>query len=142
MSGWNRGEILALIGIIIAVFIFVGQEMLRRRSFHFSRDIVIHTPKNKEAIEPVYGEKMPIERNIVGTITGITQKEIRRLGLYVEVSIKTDRWYRQGKCPVEDDGKWKIVGRFGGTTHVIKAELKDVYGVEHKIKEIEVTVVS
>jgi hypothetical protein len=143
MSEWNRGEILALIGIIITVLIFVSQEILRRWSLTLSKDIVIHTPKNKDTLEIVYGEQMPIKRDIVGIITGVTKKEIQRLGLYVEVSITTDICYQQANCPVEDDGKWRVVGsfsRFNGKANIIRAKLKDSYGVEHKIKEIEVTV--
>lgn len=140
MNGWNRGDVLALIGIIIAVLIFIAQEILKGRGFSLSQNVVIEEPRNKEVIEAIYGEKYTIKRKIIGRITGYTQKQIESLGLYVEVFIYTDTWYQQGQSSVQRDKKWMVIGRFGAINHVIKAELKDKHGVVLKKSEIEVIV--
>lgn len=142
MNEWTRGDLIALFGIIVAVLVFVSQEILKRSKRSLARNIIIQTPRNQESTPIMYDENLPIRKDIVGTITGFTQKEIERLGLYVEILVKTDRWYPQGKSMVQADGGWKIVGRFGGTRHIIRAELKDNNGVKYKTKEIEVIVSS
>jgi hypothetical protein len=72
---------------------------------------------------------------------GYGEKEIERLGLFVEVVIKTDQWYPQGCAIVTGDGKWSLKeARFGGSVHIIKAVLKDRHNHEHQSAEIEVTI--
>ena len=140
MSGWSRGDILALVGVIVAVLIFIAQEILKRFGLLLSKNIVIEEPRNKEIIERMYGEGYTIKRKIVGRVTGFTQKEIESLGLYVEIFIHTDIWYQQGQCSVQRDKKWMIVGHFGAVNHIIRVELKDKHEVVLKKTEIEVIV--
>jgi hypothetical protein len=145
MSDWSRGEIIALVGLVVAVISCVAAILaipsLRRLLGFSGKDLWIHTPKNKAEISILHGEHKPIVRTVSGEITGYGEKEIEKLGLFVEVLIKTDQWYPQGSAIVESGGKWTLKeARFGGTGHIIKAVLKDRYNREHQSAEVEVTV--
>jgi hypothetical protein len=145
MNEWSRGDIIALIGLVVAVVSCVAAILaipsLRRLVGLGGKDIWIHTPKNKDEISILHGEHMPIVRTVSGDVTGYSEKEIEKLGLFVEVLIKTDQWYSQGSAKVESDGKWTLKeAHFGGSVHIIKAILKDRHSREYKSAEIEVTV--
>jgi hypothetical protein len=143
MDEWARGDILALIGLMVAVVsclaALAAVPSLWRR--YRPRDLVILEPRNKQEL-PVYaGEHKPIKRPIAGEVIGFSAKEIQRLGLFVEVSIKTDTWYQQGSAPVESNGKWLLrEASFGGSNHIIRALLKDRHKQAHQSAEIEVLV--
>ena len=62
MSEWTRSDIIALIGVIVAVLTFAGEEILRRSKRSRTRDIIIQTPRNHESIPIIHGEKLPIKR--------------------------------------------------------------------------------
>jgi len=143
MNEWTRGDILALIGLIVAIISCVVAILaippLRRLFGLGGKDLWIHTPKNKDNIFMIHGESKPILRPISGQISGYHEREIERLGLFVEVLIKTDKWYPQGNAPVADDGKWTLKdARFGGSVHIIRAILKDRHNREHQSASIEV----
>jgi hypothetical protein len=145
MNEWSRGDIIALIGLVIAVASCTAAILtipgLRRFAGLGKRDLWIHTPRNKDVITILHGEHKPIVRTVGGEVSGYSEKEIERLGLFVDVLIKTDHWYPQGSAKVDSDGKWSLKkARFGGSIHVIKAVLKDRSGREYKSAEIEVTV--
>jgi hypothetical protein len=145
MNEWTRGDIIAVIGLVVAVISCVAAILaipsLRRLVGVGGKDLWIHTPKNKDEISILYGEHQPIVRAVSGEVTGYSEKEIERLGLFVEVLIKTDQWYPQGNARVDGDGKWTLKdARFGGSVHIIKAVLKDRHGREHQSAEIEVMV--
>jgi len=111
MKDWSRGELIALISLIVAIVaclaaISVVPELRRLIGLDNKtkeRDIVIFTPKNKETIARLSGESRTVKRPVVGEVCGYTDQEIERLGLYVEVLIKTDRWYPQGTTVVHSD---------------------------------------
>jgi hypothetical protein len=128
-------------GLIVgAIVLLIEYRFFKNREGRESApEIIIGTPKNKESLTAKYGETKPYKRDIVGEVIGIKLKEIKKLGLYVEVSIKTDTWYLQGASPVHDDSRWKVVGRFGGTRHIVRAELKDSYGHTYAASDIEVS---
>jgi hypothetical protein len=145
MSDWSRGEIIALVGLVVAVTSCVAAILtvpgLRRLLGFSGKDLWINTPKHKAEVSMLHGEHKPIVRTVSGEITGYGEKEIERLGLFVEVLIKTDQWYPQGSAIVESDGKWSLKeARFGGSVHIIKAVLKDRHNREHQSAQIEVTV--
>lgn len=145
MNDWSRGEIISLIGLGLAVISCIAAILAvpnLRKLFGFrGKELWIHTPKNKQQIFIQHGEHKPIVRAISGEIAGYRKSEIERLGLFVEVHIKTDKWYPQGNATVESDGKWTLTDAyFGGTLHVIKAVLKDRYNRELQFATIEVSV--
>jgi hypothetical protein len=145
MNDWSRGDIIALIGLVVAVVSCIAAILAipsLRKLFRFGRkDLWIQTPKNKQRISIQHGEYKPIVRAISGEIAGYRKSEIERLGLFVEVLIKTDKWYPQGDAIVEGDGKWTLTdARFGGSVHIIKAVLKDRYSRELQSASIEVIV--
>ena len=145
MNEWSRGDIIALIGLAVAIMSCVAAILaipsLKRLFGLGGKDLWIHTPKNKDEISILHGERKPIVRPVSGEVTGYSEKEIERLGLFVEVLIKTDRWYPQGNARVDGDGTWTLKeAHFGGSVHLIKAVLKDRHSREHKSAEIEVTV--
>jgi hypothetical protein len=145
MNDWSRGDIIAVTGLVVAVVSCIAAILAipsLRKIFGFGRkDLWIHTPKNKQQISIQHGEHKPIVRAISGEIAGYRKSEIERLGLFVEVLIKTDKWYLQGDAIVESDGKWTLTeARFGGSVHIIKAVLKDRYNRELQSASIEVMV--
>ena len=145
MNDWTRGDIIALIGLAVAVVSCIAAILaipsLRRLLGFGGKDLWIHTPKNKQRISVQHGERKPIVRSISGEVAGYRKAEIERLGLFVEVLIQTDKWYPQGNAPLETDGKWGLSdARFGGSVHIIKAVLKDRHNREHQSASIEVTV--
>jgi|GEM_PF-6816481 hypothetical protein len=145
MNDWTRGDIIALIGLLVAIISCVAAVLAipsLRKLFGLGRkDIWIYTPKNKQEIFISHGEHKPIVRPIAGQVIGYRQTEIERLGLFVEVLIKTDKWYPQGHATVEADGKWTLNdARFGGSVHIIKAVLKDRHNREYQSASIEVAV--
>src|SRR5436853_4082925 len=95
-------------GVVVgAIVLFIEYKFFKnRKGRDIAPDIIIDTPKHKESLAATYGEKKPYQRDIVGEVTGIRPKDIKKLGLYVEVSIKTDTWYQQGTSPVQDDLSW------------------------------------
>ncbi len=145
MNEWSRTDVIGLIGLVVAVVSCAAAVLAipnLRRLFGLSgKDLLIFAPKNKEDIPILWGEHKPIVRPISGEVAGFSEKEIEKLGLFVDILIKTDHWYPQGSTRVESDGKWILKeARFGGSTHIIKAILKDRYSREHKSVEIEVNV--
>jgi hypothetical protein len=145
MNDWTRGDIISLIGLAVAIISCVAAILaipsLRRLIGLRGKELWIYTPKNKEEVSILHGEHKPIVRAVSGEVAGYSEKEIGRLGLFVEVLIKTDEWYPQGHARVEGDGKWMLKdARFGGSVHIIKAILKDRHSREHESAEIEVTV--
>lgn len=146
MNEWSRNDIIALVSLIltfltfaVAVLAFPG---IRKLFSAGEQDLVILTPKNKDEIPIRHGEEKPIVRPVSGRIVGFTRDDIEKLGLFVEILIKTDTWYLQGNTKVEIDGRWTLKeARFGGSTHIIRATLKDQLSHEHKSAEIEVTLV-
>src|ERR1043166_9146976 len=119
MGEWTRRDIIALIGLFVAIIscfaVILAIPSLRRLLGLGGKELWIQTPKNKEEIPILHGEHKPIGRAVSGEIAGYSEKEIERLGLFVEVLIKTDRWYPQGNAGVESDGKWTLRdARFGG----------------------------
>jgi hypothetical protein len=145
MNEWTRTDILGLIGLVVAIVSCVAAVLaipnLRRLVGLIGKDLLIFAPKNKEAIPILWGEHKPIVRPISGEVTGFSGREIEKLGLFVDILIKTDHWYPQGSARVESDGKWMLKeARFGGSVHIIKAVLKDHYSREHKSVEIELNV--
>ena len=145
MNDWSRGDIIALIGLVVAVISCIAAILAipsLRNLFGLGRkDLWIHTPKNKQRIFIQHSEHQPIVRAISGEIAGYRKSEIERLGLFVEVLIKTDKWYPQGNAIVEGDGKWTFLdARFGGSVHIIKAVLKDRFNRELHSASIEVMV--
>jgi hypothetical protein len=145
MNEWTRADILTLIGLIIGIISCVTAILaipnLRRFVGISGKDLLVFAPKNKEEIPILWGELKPIVRPISGEVTGFSEKEIEKLGLFVEVLIKTDHWYPQGNVRVESDGKWMLKeARFGGSVHIIKVVLKDRYGREHRAIEVEASI--
>ncbi len=143
MNEWSRSDLIALIGLVIAVVSCVAAilaipNLLRR---YRAKDILILVPRNKQEISILAGEHRPIVRTVGGEVIGFTRREIEELGLFVEVLIKTDRWYLQGDVPVDTNGKWALKdARFGGFDHIIRAILKDRHSREYQSSEIEVSV--
>lgn len=145
MKEWNRGDIIALAGLAVAAISCVAAILaipsLRRLFGIGGKDIWIQTPKNKERVPILHGEHKPVVRPVSGHVAGYSRKDIERLGLFVEVLIKTDKWYPQGSTSVRRDGEWTLKdARLGGSGHIIKAVLKDRHGREYESAEIEVTV--
>ena len=150
MNDWSRSEVIALISLLIAIATLLAAVLVlpgfRRwigldRSVS-ERDVLIFAPKDGGKLLVLANETRPITRPIAGEVIGYKDKEIERLGLKVEILIKTDQWYPQDTVPVDSDGKWRLNdARFGGTVNTIRATLKDKYSREHKATEIEVTVV-
>jgi len=145
MNDWSRGDIIALIGLVVAVVSCIAAILAipnLRKLFGFDpKDVWIHTPKNKQQISIQHGECKPIVRAISGEVAGYRKTEIEKLGLCIEVLIKTDKWYPQGHAIVESDGKWTLPDAcFGGSVHTIKAVLKDRYHRELHSTSIEVAV--
>ena len=106
-------------------------------------EIRILSPKDGDVIFPSSRETIPAKRPIKGHIIGFTKDDIKRLKLWVEVSIKTDKWYPQGISRVRNDGTWMLrQAYFGGATHIIKATLKDKSGNEIASTTATVTLVS
>lgn len=150
VNDWSRSEVIALIGLFIAfatllaaVLVLPGfRRLLGLERSVTERDVLIYAPKDGAKLFVLANETRPITRTIAGEVIGYKDKEIERLGLKVEILIKTDQWYPQDTVPIDSDGKWKLDdARFGGTVNTIKATLKDKYSREHKSAEIEVTVV-
>ena len=150
MKDWSRSDLIALISLLVAIVacfaaIFVPElrRLIGLDNRAKEKDIVISTPNNRSELARLSGESRTIKRPIVGEVCGYTEQEIERLGLYVEVLIKTDRWYSQGTTGVHSKRKWELKeASFGGVKHIIRATLKDKHEHEHKSTEIEVTVVS
>jgi hypothetical protein len=150
MNDWSRSEVIALISLFIAIATLLAAVLVLpsfRRWIGLDksvseRDVLIFAPKDGGKLLVLANETRPITRPIAGEVIGYKDKEIERLGLKVEILIKTDLWYPQATVPVDSDGKWMLNdARFGGTVNIIRATLKDKYSREHKSTEIEVTVV-
>ncbi|HEX9918091.1 MAG TPA: hypothetical protein VGA87_02925, partial [Pyrinomonadaceae bacterium] len=79
------------------------------------RGILIFAPKDGGKILVLANETRPVIRTVAGEVIGYKEEEIERLGLKVEILIKTDQWYPQDTVPVDGNGKWKLDdARFGG----------------------------
>lgn len=150
INTWSHGDVMFLISLLITILacvaaVLVVPEFRRWIGLDHApahRDILIVTPANKGEIIQHSNEVRPIQRPIAGKIVGYTEDEIERLGLQVEVLIKTDRWYLQGIVPVVSNGKWRLeAGHFGGRVHVIRAILKDKDSRELFSTDIEVTLI-
>ena len=150
MSAWSRSEVLTLISLVV-VFVTCAAALLIVPEFRRwvglekrpnEKDILIFTPRNKGEIIRFSDEATPLKRPVVGKVTGFSEEEIERLGLQVEVLIKTDKWYFQGAVPVLNNGKWKLdEASFGGEKHVVKAILKDKDSRDLVSRDIEVKAV-
>jgi len=106
--------------------------------------IFILNPSDGDEIIVSANESKPIDRTFSGKITGFSKNEIDDLGLLVEILVHTDTWYKQGREPakVQNTGLWAFDHvKLGGTSHIIKAILKDKYSAERaKACEINLTV--
>jgi len=72
------------------------------------------------------GDDFNVVRPIIGNVSGFSSQEIKKMGLYVDISIKTDTWYPQGIAKVQSNGEWVLeVARFAATVHLVKIVLKD-----------------
>jgi hypothetical protein len=138
MGDWSRNEVIALMSLVFAIIACVVAFMIPEIRRWFGLD----SSSTKAKIIKYANEPKTIKRPIMGKISGFTEQEIEKLGLQVEVVIKTDRWYSQDTVPVDYDGEWKLKeASFGGEDHIIKVTLKDRSGREYKSTEIQVTVV-
>jgi hypothetical protein len=99
-------------------------------------------PRRTKRQFPLYMANVSLSSELLAAVLLVTaKKEIERLGLFVEVLVKTDIWYPQENTPVRANGEWTLKdARFGGSTHIIKAVLKDRHRREYESAEIEVTV--
>ena len=99
MNEWSRGEVIALVSLIIAVVacvaaVLVVPDFRRWIGLDHSlveKDLIISTPKHKDIIRRNWDERKLIVRPIVGKVIGFKEEEIERLGLYVEILIETDK---------------------------------------------------
>jgi hypothetical protein len=88
------------------------------------------------------GEGLPAERPVRGNVVGFTREEIQRLGLHVEIFIRTDRWYPQGTSTVRADGSWGLQkAYFAGSIHDVRAVLWDHDGNERGAAMIKVPLI-
>ena len=79
-----------------------------------------------EVIEPYPNEPKTITRPIIGCITGFSSNDIEKDKLVIEVDIKTDQWYPQGKASVEPNGTWAIDHAFfGAVDNLVRVGLYD-----------------
>lgn len=93
--------------------------------------ILILAPSDDEEIIVSANDSKPIDRTFSGKIEGFSKKEINSLGLQVEILVHTDIWYPQGTANVQGTGSWVFEHvKLGGTTHIVKALLKDKNGKE------------
>jgi hypothetical protein len=151
MSEWSREEIIELAGLALAALSLVAAVLampnLRRLVGLGGRDIWINIPRNRDALTILYdetilsGEHGLIVRAVSGEVAGYGEKEIERLGLFVEVLIKTDAWYPQGSAAIGRDRIWTKEAKFTrGLVNVVKAVLKDRHGNDLTSAQIKVTV--
>jgi hypothetical protein len=93
--------------------------------------VIISFPEKGTKLSQLGSEVKPIRRCIAGRVEGFSSEQIQGLGLSVEILIKTDRWYPQGRAEVQPDGCWFLLdGYFGGEKHLVRALLKDRNGCE------------
>lgn len=86
-------------------------------------------PLSGETVTPQPGEPNTFSRPVIGELGGYSSREIKKMGLTVEVRIKTDEWYTQGSVEVQPDGHWVLEdARFGGITHLVEATIRDKNG--------------
>ncbi len=105
------------------------------------KSVIILSPEDGENIFLSPSESVPAIRQIKGEITGFKPSEIEKYKLIIEVSIKTDKWYPQGKTQVHVNGSWLLrMAHFGGMDHIIKAVLKGKQG-EICSRQITVTLI-
>jgi hypothetical protein len=105
-------------------------------------EIRILSPRDGDEIVLFRDEVVPAERPVRGDVVGFTKETIESLGLRVEVSIRTDKWYPQGIAAVRGDGSWGLQkAYFGGAVHHIRAILKDRHGNERATTTITVTLI-
>ncbi len=116
-----------LVFMIVATLVFLHG--ISTAAYGGDVNVIILDPKDGSSIFLNSGESMPARRPIRGHITSITKEELEDEQLLVDVSIKTDKWYRQGVSRVKTDGSWVIrTAHFGGADHLVRADLKDRNG--------------
>ncbi len=148
MSDSVLGAIITAIGTILAAtipayFIYKANNKKLATNEVSARQgiITILVPNDGEEIIVSSKETKPIDRPFSGKIMGFSKNEINSLGLKVEIFVRTDKWYRQGTTNVQNTGVWIFEHvKLGGTTHVVKALLKDKNGVE-RAKACEINVI-
>ena len=96
-----------------------------------SAGVIIGQPREGAVLEVPLSAPRPHRLPISGRVVGILPEALRRENLQVEVMIRTDAMYPQGKAAVTADGHWLLPeARFGGDRHEITAILIDSVGRE------------
>jgi hypothetical protein len=124
-----------VVAVIGAVALIAAALIKRERSKGVdssdSVGVVIGQPREGAVLEVPLSAPRPNRLPISGRVVGILPEVLRRRGLQVEVVIRTDAVYPQGKAPVTADGHWLLPEvRFGGDRHEITAILIDSAGRE------------
>jgi hypothetical protein len=82
-------------------------------------------------LEVSLSDPRPNRLPVSGRVVGIAPEFLGRGDLQVEVVIRTDALYPQGKATVAANGHWLLPDvRFGGDSHEITAVLMDSAGRE------------
>ena len=138
MSDSVLGAIITAIGAILAAtipayFIYkANNKKLATDEVSAKQGIItILVPSDGEEFIVSGKETKPIDRTISGKVIGFSKNEIENSDFLVEVLVYTDTWYKQGKpVKVQNTGLWIFDHvKLGGTSHIIKAILKDKNGV-------------
>jgi hypothetical protein len=125
-----------VVAIIGAVALITATLIKRERSKGVdtssgSAGVVIGQPREGAILEMPLSAPRPNRLPISGRVVGVLPEVLRRGGLQVEVVIRTDAMYPQGKAAVTADGHWLLPeARFGGDRHEITAILIDSAGRE------------
>ncbi len=125
--------VVALIGaaaLIIAALIKRGHSK-GTNNFSASAGVVIDQPREGAVLEAPLSAHRPNLIPISGRVVGISSENLEKDYLQVEVVIRTDAMYPQGRATVTADGHWLLPeARFGGDRHDITAILMDRVGRE------------
>ena len=122
--------VIGAIALIVAAFI----QRERKKSVDMpptSAVVVIGQPREGAVLEVSISDPRPNRLPVSGRVVGVTPEVLGRGDLQVEVVIRTDVLYPQGKATVAANGHWLLPDvRFGGDRHEITAILMDSAGRE------------
>ena len=129
MSAEILAALIVAIGGIVAAF--VQRARRKPRAVLPAAGVVIVEPREGAVLEVPASSPRPHRRSISGRVVGMNSSDLKRGGLHVEVVIRTDALYPQGRAVVMGNGQWHLPeASFGGYRHDIEAILIDSAGRE------------
>src|SRR4051812_34125171 len=122
--------VIGAVAVIVAALIQRGKGK-RGDALPESAGIVIGEPRDGAVLEVPTSAPRPNRLPVSGRVVGVGPDALRRGDLQVEIVIRTDAAYPQGKVSVAANGHWLLPdARFGGDRHDITAILIDSAGKE------------